>query len=221
MAFCNSCGTSITPGTRFCSKCGAPILSSTLPPAGASPAAPIPPATAAPGMPPAAPVANPPHGGGALKIILIAVGVIVLLGVIAIGSIAFFALHMARHAHVREQDGNVHVDTPFGSVETTKDPTEAARTIGVDLYPGADVQKNGSASATFGGMHTATLNAESSDSFDKVAGFYKARFPNAMVSTSDSGHCTIVSKDHESMITINIQAEGDKTNIQISNVSRK
>ena len=159
--------------------------------------------------------------GGALKVILIAVGVIVLLGVIAIASVAFFAFRVAHHAHVRQDGDNVHLDTPFGSVDTTKDPSEAARNIGVELYPGADVQKNGSASATFGGMHTATLSAESSDSVDKIASFYKARFPNAMVSTSNADHCTIVSKDNGTMITINIQGDGDKTKIQISNVSRK
>jgi hypothetical protein len=174
-------------------------------------------------VPPVAgvPVPNPPHGGGALKIILIAVGVIVLLGAIAVSSIAFFALRVARHAHVRQQGDNVKVETPFGNVETTKDPAEAARNIGVDLYPGADVQKNGSASASFGGVHTATLAAESSDSVEQVSSFYKAKFPNAQVNTSDTHRCTIISNQHGSMITINIQGEGDKTKIQISSVTRK
>jgi hypothetical protein len=165
--------------------------------------------------------ANPPHGGGALKIILIAVGVIVLLGAIAIASIAFFAVHLARHSRVHQEGGDVKVETPFGNVETTKDPEEAARNIGVDLYPGADVQKNGSASASFAGMHTSSLVAESSDSIDKVCSFYKSKFPNATVSSTDTGRCSIVSNDRGSMITINIEGDGDKTKIQISNVSRK
>jgi hypothetical protein len=56
---------------------------------------------------------------------------------------------------------------------------------------------------------------------DKVASFYKSKFPNAMVTTSDAGRCTIISNDHKSMVTINIEAEGDKTKIQITNVTRK
>ena len=54
----------------------------------------------------------------------------------------------------------------------------------------------------------------------KVASFYKAKFPNAMVTTSDSGRCTIISNDRKSMITVNIEAEGGKTKIMITNVSR-
>jgi hypothetical protein len=214
MAFCNSCGTSIAPGTRFCSKCGAPILASTLPPSPvaaanvpATPAVPVPPA--------------PAQGSGALKVILIVVGVVVLLGALGIASLAFFSYQIARHAHVHHEGNNVKVDTPFGSVEATKDPAATARNLGVDLYPGAEISSNGAQSATFGDIHTATLNSESTDSVDKVSGFYKSKFPNAMVTSSSAGHCTIVSNDHRSMITINIEAEGDKTKIRITNVTHK
>ncbi|MFZ3187929.1 MAG: hypothetical protein WA180_05655, partial [Candidatus Sulfotelmatobacter sp.] len=93
--------------------------------------------------------------------------------------------------------------------------------LGVDLYPGADLLKDGAASATFGGVHTVSLSSESSDSADKVANFYKSKFPNAMVTSSDAGRCSIISNDHNSMITINIEAEDGKTKIQITNVTRK
>ena len=220
MAFCNACGTTISPGTRFCSKCGAPILASTLPSSAALGS--VPAATSPSSMPPATvPIANTPQGGGALKVILIVVGVIVLFGILSVASVGFFAWRVAHHAHIRQDGDNVKVDTPFGTVETTKDPADAARNIGVDLYPGAEVRKNGSSSATFGGVHTATVSADSTDSVDKVASFYKAKFPNAMVSTSDAGRCTIISNEHGSMTTINIESEGDKTKILISSVSRK
>jgi len=215
MAFCNSCGASITPGTRFCSKCGATIIAS-------SPAPRVgPPAAAGSAIPPASVQAGPAQGGGALKVILIVVGVIVLLGILGVASIGLVAWHVARNAHIHQEGNNVKVETPFGSVETTKDPTEAARNLGVELYPGAEVLRNGSASVTFGEVHTASLSSESTDSVDKVAGFYKSKFPNAMVTTSGAGRCTIISNDNKSMITINIEAEGDKTKIQITNVTRK
>src|SRR6202167_4361247 len=187
MAFCNSCGANITPGTRFCAKCGAAILASALPPA-------VTPAVAAQPATPAAP-APPAQGGGALKVILIVV--VVLVAVLGVTSVAFFAWHVARHAHIRQDGNNVKVETPFGSVETTKDPSEAARNLGVDLYPGAEVMKNGAATATFGGVHTASLTSESSDSVDKVSSFYKSKFPNAMVSSSNENHCTIISNDNK------------------------
>ncbi len=214
MAFCNSCGANITPGTRFCSKCGAAILASTLPPS-VSPAAtfPVQPAVPVPPVPPA-------QSGGALKVVLIIVGVIALLGVLSVASIGFVGWRIAHNAHIHQDGNNVKVDTPFGSVETTKDPAEAARNLGVDLYPGAEVKQNGAATATFGGVHTASLTSESSDSVDKVSAFYKSKFPNAMVSSSGANRCSIISNDNKTMITINIQGEGDKTKIQITRVSR-
>src|SRR5271155_4854763 len=208
MAFCNSCGANIAPGTRFCNKCGAAVLAST----------PVQAPTA--GAPPPAPAPAPTSGGGALKAILIVVGVIVLVGILGVASLGFFAWRVAHHTHVRHDGDNVKVETPFGTVESTKDPQEAARTLGVDPYPGAEVLKEGSASMTFGNVHTAALNFETSDSVDKVCSFYKPKFPNAMVVTSDANQCTIVSNDKKNMITINAKVDGSKTKIVISNVSK-
>lgn len=224
MAFCNSCGASIAAGTRFCNKCGAAVLASS--PAQAS----VP--TTAEGAPPVAPGtvpvatsypaagAPPPASGGALKAILIVVGVIVLVGVLAVTSLAFFAWRVARHTRVRQEGNNVSVETPFGSVHSTNDPDAAARDLGVDLYPGARALKEGATSASFGSVHTATLNFETSDSAEKVCSFYKPKFPNAMVMTSEVNQCTIVSNDRKNMITIAVKAENDKTRIVITNVSK-
>lgn len=217
MAFCNSCGADLAPGARFCNKCGAPILASSpasavTPPAGV----PVPPAVPIP-----VPVAPPqPAGGGALKAILIVVGVIVLIGILGIASLVFFGLHVARHAHVRQNGNDVKVETPFGSAETTKDPQEAAKNLGVDVYPGSQVLTEGATSATFGSMHTATLNFETSDSPQKVCDFYKPKFPNAMVVTSQTDQCNIVSNDERNTITVNVKVEGEKTRIIITHVSR-
>jgi hypothetical protein len=41
-----------------------------------------------------------------------------------------------------------------------------------------------------------------------------------MVMTTESNQCTIVSNDQKNMITINVKAEGDKTRIVITNVSK-
>ena len=216
MAFCNSCGASLAPGIRFCNKCGAAILASSPAPNVATPV------MAGSTIPAASvPAANAGQGSGALKVILIVVGVIVLLGILSLGSVAFFAWRIAQHAHVRQDGNNVKVETPFGNVETTQDPHDAARNLGVEIYPGAEVLKDGSASATFAGVHTASVSSESTDSVDKVASFYKGKFPNAMVTSSDAGRCTIIANDRKSMITINIEAEGGKTKIQITNVFRK
>jgi hypothetical protein len=218
MAFCNSCGANIVPGTRFCNKCGAAVLTSTLPSTTPTPAVgSAPPSSSVP--PPIA--STPTSGGGALKAILIVVGVLVLIAILCVGSIGFFAWRVAHRAHIRHDGDNVSVETPFGSVGTTKDPQEAARNLGVDVYPGAQVTKQGSVSMSFGNVHTTALTFETSDPVDKVCSFYKPKFPNAMVASSDNDQCNIVSNDQKNMITISAKVEGSKTKIVISNVSRK
>jgi len=224
MSFCNSCGASLSPGTRFCSKCGAAILASAPASASASMPAPAnaPVAETGPGQPTAhAPTVAPKSEGGALKAILIAVGVIVLVGILGIASLGFFAWRIARHSRVHQDGDNVSVETPFGTVQSTKDPQEAARNLGVEIYPGAEILKAGAASATFGGVHTVSLNFETADSLDKVSGFYKARFPNAMVVTPQADQCTIISNDNKNTVTILIRTDGDRTKIGITNVSHK
>jgi hypothetical protein len=221
MAFCNSCGANIAPGTRFCNKCGAAVLASSPAPAAPPPAAVRSAPPVASSTPPtSAPAPAPASGGGSLKAILIVVGVIVLVGILGLVSLGFIAWRVARHTHVRQEGDNVKVETPFGTVESTNDPQAAARDLGVDIYPGAQVMKEGATSATFGGVHTAALNFESSDSVDKVCGFYKPKFPNAMVMSTETHQCTIVSNDKKNMVTINIKGEGDKTRIVITNVTR-
>jgi hypothetical protein len=215
MAFCNSCGATIVPGTRFCNKCGAPIMASTLPPTGASPATPA-------SVPTPVPVAAPAAGSSsALKIVLIVVAIIIGIGILGIATVGIVGYRIAKHAHVHQEGDHVKIETPFGNAETSTDPDQAAKNLGIDLYPGAQAQKTGSSSASFGGIHTVTANFETTDAVDKVCAFYKTRFPNAMVSTMDQNRCTFVSNDQKNMITINVQSNGDKTKIQATNVSKK
>lgn len=211
MAFCNSCGANLTPGTRFCNKCGVAVLAST------PVSSPLSPATAATGT---VPVPVPPSSSdNTMKIVLIIVGAVVLIGMLGLAAVGFVGWRIARHTRVHQDGNNVKVETPFGNVETTKDPAEAVRNIGVDIYPGAQVTNNGAQSGNFGGVHTSSAIFETSDPLDQVAAFYKSRFPNAIVKTSGPNHCSIVSTEANNLFTINIQADGDKTKIQIARVS--
>jgi hypothetical protein len=205
MAFCNSCGATLNPGTKFCNKCGAA--------ASAVPTAPSPTSMA----PPPAPTG----GSRALKVILIVVAVIVGIGILVIATIGIIGYRIASRSHVSQNGDHVKVETPFGSVETSKDPDQAAKDLGVDIYPGAEVQRNGASSASFGGIHTSTAVFQSNDPPDKICSFYKSRFPGAMVTSSEQNHCNIVSNNQRNMITINIAANGDTTKLQITNVSKK
>lgn len=212
MAFCNSCGANLDPAAKFCNKCGLPV-------AGAA-AASIPASTISTAPTPTYMAPATPQGSSALKIVLIIIAAVVALGLLGLASAGFVAWRIAKHSHVHQDGNSVSVDTPFGKVESTQDPQEAARNLGVDVYPGAQVRKNGTASASFGGIHTVSASFDTSDTVDQVAAFYKNKFPNAMVTSSDPGRCTIVSNDHKNMLTINIEGSGGTTKIQIANITR-
>lgn len=139
MAFCNSCGASLSPDARFCSRCGA--------------------TTSAPAASPSTVPAAPPAargGNSGVKTVLIIVGVIVLLGGLGIASLTMVGLHFARNSHLSQQGDHVKVETPFGNVEASRDPDKAVADLGDDVYPGAEVQKNGASIASFGGNRAIT-----------------------------------------------------------------
>jgi flagellar basal body-associated protein FliL len=206
MAFCNSCGATLDSGAKFCNKCGA-----TQPGAAAG----------APAFPPTTPAPGAPQKSGALKIILIVVAVIVVFGILAIGAFSFFAYRIARHSRVHNENGNVRVETPFGTVNTTTDPNEAARNLGIDSYPGAEVVKGTTSDMTMGNMHTASADFETSDPVSTVAEFYKSKVPNANVVSSSADHFAIISTDKKNMLTINIEPKNGRTRIHISKISGK
>ena len=206
MAFCNSCGAAVTDGTKFCNKCGAAIA------AGPS----------TPGIAATAPAPPPSKGGSsALKIILIILAIIIGIALLAMVTCGIVIHRIAKSAHVSQNGDNVKVETPFGSVETNKDPAQAAKDLGVDIYPGAVPQKNGTASMSFGSMHTVTGTFETTDSGEKVCEFYKSKLPAGTTTSSDPNRCNIISGDAQNMITINVQPSGDATRFVIANVSKK
>jgi len=209
MAFCNSCGATLDGGAKFCIKCGAtqPVGNVS---SGLSSPAPI-----------GVPLAAPPKNNNALKIILIVVAVVVGLGILGIAAVSFIGYRIASHTRVRNQNGNVRVETPFGTVQSTTDPDEAASDLGVDLYPGAEVIKGTTSKMNMGNMHTATADFESSDSPSTVADFYKSKVPGANVISSESDHYSIISTDKKTMLTINIEPKNGKTRIHIAKVSGK
>lgn len=204
MAFCNSCGAPLNEGMKFCNKCGAAVTGA--PAATAQPIAPGPP---------------PKGGSSALKIILIVVGVIVLIAVLGMVTCGVVVHRAMKNARVSQKGDNVKVETPFGSMETSSDPERTTEELGVDIYPGAQVQKAGTASVTFGSFHTVTANFESSDSVEKVCDFYRQKFPNAQVSSSDQTHCSIVSGDKGNSTTITAQPNGDGSRFTIVAMTRK
>jgi hypothetical protein len=205
MAFCNSCGAQLAEGTNFCSKCGA---AATGTPGGM-------PKPIAPGPPPSS------GSGSALKIVLMIVGVVVFIGILGMVTCGIIVHRAIKSAKFSQKGDNVKVETPFGSVETSNDPQKVADELGVEIYPGAQVQKAGTASVTFGSLHTVTGIFESTDSVDKVCDFYRTKFPNANVQSSDQTHCTIVSGGQGNSTTVTVDSSGDGSKLTIVKLTKK
>ncbi|HKS74286.1 MAG TPA: zinc-ribbon domain-containing protein [Terriglobales bacterium] len=198
MAFCNTCGSNLDAGAKFCSKCGTVIAEG--------------PSASYPAAPPA------PQGSNPVKMVLIVVGVLAAIAVIGTVAATLIGFTIARHTRVQTSNGAVKVQSPFGTVETTKDPEEAAKNLGVDLYPGARVLEHGAANVNVAGTHTVAANFETDDSAQQVADFYKSKFPSAKISVSDENHYSIVSMGGGRILSINVEPQDGKTMIHIANV---
>jgi hypothetical protein len=121
--------------------------------------------------------------------------------------------------HADEENGNVSINTPFGSLNSTTDPAQAAKDTGVDPYPGATMPRGGSANMTIGKMHTSTVTYETSDPPSTVADFYKSKLPNATFVASNNGNYSMMVGSKDDLTTINIDAQDGKTKIAIARVT--
>jgi len=196
-------------GAKFCPKCGTAAVGTAQ--AAATPTA---------GPVPAIPAAPPAQSSSALKIVLIVVAVVVGLGILGVGTLGFVAHQLMKHSRVETKNGNVKVDTPFGTVETTQDPNQAAQNVGVDIYPGATLMKEGNADVTFGSVHSSAAQFESDDPPATVADFYKSKFPGGTFTSSGNSY-TILAGDRGNMTTITIQPQNGKTRIHVAKVTTK
>src|SRR6185437_11138236 len=112
MAFCNSCGTALAAGAQFCPKCGA---------ATGAPATPV--AVSSTAAVPVAAQPAPAQSSGALKIILIILAIVIGLIIVVMGSCAYIGYRTYHRMHVNQKNGEVSIDTPFGSLNSTSDPS--------------------------------------------------------------------------------------------------
>ncbi|MGQ9916248.1 MAG: zinc ribbon domain-containing protein [Bryobacteraceae bacterium] len=129
MAFCTNCGSPLAPGSTFCTHCGArAAASATQPP---------------PGQPPQAPGAYPPpaaKGSGIGKILLIIGGVLVLLGVLAIGGLVLTGFWVKKQVETAAgRMGVTDAPAPKGRARRVADvcallsAAEAARATGLAI----------------------------------------------------------------------------------------
>ncbi|HEX9201066.1 MAG TPA: zinc ribbon domain-containing protein [Acidobacteriaceae bacterium] len=226
--FCSKCGTSLPPGAASCPSCGTPAgagaMMTDAPHASAPPPAAAYPQASAGGPPPVAgyPAPGPypaKSSGGALKIILIVVAVVVGLGLVGAGVAGYAVWRVAHSVHVENNGGGVTLTAPGGATISTGDSTATEAEMGVPVYPGAEREKGGmsvsSASASMVMAHFTT-----SDSVSQVTDFYKGKMGDNPVVVSN-GNGTVLSSGEkgEDSLTVTVgTGNGDdagKTSILI------
>jgi hypothetical protein len=218
MAFCTSCGASLDPSMRFCTACGTPIAAPASPAAAGQPA---PGSTMAPASPPspyASTTATTTTGGsGVAKVIIIVV--VILLGLALLAGVAGILgiRYIAHRVKVDTSGDRARVSTPFGTV-VAGDAAETARSLGVDVYPGARPLPGG-ATVNLGNFHTAAAEFQTPDSPEQVASWYRSHYPRSQINVADQNESTMVFSTSKGMVTIAIQARGNMTHIAMSSVA--
>jgi hypothetical protein len=149
------------------------------------------------------------------------IGFPLVFGLVVLGLIVVsFIRPRFAHPPSFQMDGNhLRMELPTVTLETNN-PQQAARDIGAEVYPGAKLMKDGAVSNATRNFQMACVSFESSDSLDKVASFFEARYPNARVTISqDQNHSMIVSKNKRNTILISLEGQRDRTIIQVTNES--
>ncbi len=196
--FCTKCGAALEAGSNFCTACGTSQSGTDAPPAGATQS-----------------TAAPPKSGGALKVILIVVGICVGFGVLAGGAAMVGFWKFSRAVKV-DPSGQVSISTPGGQMTVGSAAVSEAE-LGVPLYPGAKSDEGNVRISSAEGTMT-TYGFKTSDSPAQVMAFYRAKLgPKATyIETPDGGMIHSSESEKEGfMITVGRDESNRQTAISI------
>lgn len=198
MAFCTNCGANIGEA-QSCARCGAV--------AGAA----VPPPAAGPAPPPAGVPAK--SGTSALRIILIVFGILVALGVLSLAGVMYVGYRIARSARVTTDGKNARIETPIGTIETTKGSSEEADRRCAAGYPNARASEHGE---TVRVGRLTSLVCETNDSLETVSDYFRKKFPDARVSVKEERRHTIAGATDHGAFSIVIEPRGGRTQITMA-----
>ncbi len=167
--------------------------------------------------PPPAPQAVPPpppkKGSGALKIVLIIVGIFVLIGVIGAGVIGY-GIYRVAHAVHKAANGQISLNTPGGTFSANTSNTFTESDLGIAIYPGA-TQGKGGLRMNIAGKSMVSANFLTSDSKDQVIAFYKDKVgPNAESIMTDSGAQFVTTASNGDTVTVTVAQNASMNNGQ-------
>jgi len=160
--------------------------------------------------------------GGALKVILIIVAVVVGLGILGVGALAFIGYRAAKTITTAAGNGitvnngnnGSTVTVPgLGTVTTGTSAGVSAQDLGVPLYPGATQDSTASSTVTNGTTHVVQATFWTTDPVSSVTAFYQSKLGNSL-NVMGLGDETIMNYGSGSnTVTMMVDSENGKTKI--------
>lgn len=194
--FCTKCGAPLSSSTGFCNSCGAPIAAAAAP---QSPVVTTPPVYSAPpqaaGYPPPNAYPPPKSSGGALKVILIIVAVVVVIGVAGVAIVGYGAWKVSHAIQLNNNGKTASVSLPGLGSFSAGNTVASEADLGVPLYPGATTGEGGMhMTMPTGSMVTAVYLT--SDPVTSVVAFYKGKL-GANESDIDTANGSVLSSGNQ------------------------
>jgi hypothetical protein len=155
--------------------------------------------------------------GGIL--VWLAMGFFLIAGLLLLSG--FFLFHTIK---VRNAGDEVHVDTPFGSVNVQHGNNGRPESLGIPLYPNSKVAgKGGTANVDFSevfgdkDLHIVAGKWETTDPIDKVQKYYEDKFPDISVVQHD-GEVEMHGADRRGKRVIVLRSRHGLTEISLASV---
>jgi zinc-ribbon domain len=132
-----------------------------------------------------APVAK--NSGGALKVILIVVAIMVGIGILGAGALGFTAWRVSKSIAANSKTNDALFSIPgLGTIATGNDATADPSQLGAPLYPGA-VQEKGAVSIGISKAAGAEAHFTTGDPISQVVDFYTSNMPGAIIASTAKG----------------------------------
>jgi hypothetical protein len=173
-------------------------------------------------MPPVAayPVAVQPKGPSVLKVVFIVIAVIVGIGILGIGALAFIGYRAEKAIQVTNNGKSVSTTVPgIGTVTTGAASTLTEQDLGIPLYPGATMDPSASSTVVNGKTKVVQATYWTTDPVSSVTSFYQGKLGSGL-NVMGLGDETIMSYGSgNNTVTMMLDSESGKTKMNVIHTS--
>lgn len=149
------------------------------------------------------------------RVVLTFLGAVLILVAILALAMSYFIRHTTI---VTSTQGGNRVESPAGALTTGNDPAQLAKSLGIDLFPGAVGEH--SAQAQLPSNTMASMQFHTAASPRQVISFYHERYPDATVKPLSNGGFSLVQLNGLDTLTVEATRENHLTHIAINDIRR-